>query len=295
MDSPLPVLVSLFAPHPRTVALSLAPSTPLAALAPLLARYCPEHDQRLSYSTGHALPPSPAAPIASLRGARPDEGRFVALRLAVRVRGGKGGFASQLRAQGGRMSSNKAQNTDSCRGLDGRRLSTMKEAQRLATLLEAEPDRLAAAAQAKQKKLEELQAEIKRLEQQAGIEQPVASTSSAAASGASAGAEERAEGKQAGGSGAGVKRRLEDSKYVEESKEIVSGVKDAVRAAMLKKRKKAKTAAADAKDEPAGQPASSPSEGEKEKENANADAKGKGKGKGKAAEPEAEEAAETVV
>lgn len=28
------------------------------------------------------------------------------------------------------MSSNKAQNTDSCRGLDGRRLSTIKEAQK---------------------------------------------------------------------------------------------------------------------------------------------------------------------
>lgn len=85
---------------------------------------------------------------------------------------------------------------------------------RLASYLEAEPNRQAAAAQATQAKLDELNAEIARLD--------------AAANG------------QGGGGG---KRRLEDSAYVEQSRAMVEGVKDAVREAMLAKRKKAKLAA----------------------------------------------------
>lgn len=45
--------------------------------------------------------------------------------------GGKGGFGSMLRAQGGKMSAGKNKdNNDSCRDLNGRRLSTMKEAKK---------------------------------------------------------------------------------------------------------------------------------------------------------------------
>ncbi|GAA6058327.1 hypothetical protein JCM3770_003620 [Rhodotorula araucariae] len=285
----VPVLVSLFAPHPRTLALALPASTPLADLAPLLAPYCPEHDQNLAYATGRALPAS--GPLSALDGAAP--GSFVALRLAPRLRGGKGGFASQLRAQGGRMSSNKAQNTDSCRGLDGRRLSTMKEAQRLAALLEAEPDRLAAQALAKQKKLEELNNEIRRLEQQAGIDSSAAAPPVASGSGSSAPTDDDAPrpavpSGSGGGSGVGGKRRLDDAKYVEESKEIVSSVKDAVKAAMMKKRKKAKTAAAAPPAASSVDPASA-SAAEGEKENADGPVGGQGKGKGKEAEGAGEE------
>lgn len=50
--------------------------------------------------------------------------------LSPRLLGGKGGFGSQLRAAGGRMSSQRTDNKDSCRDLDGRRLSTVKEAKR---------------------------------------------------------------------------------------------------------------------------------------------------------------------
>ncbi|POY75007.1 hypothetical protein BMF94_1983 [Rhodotorula taiwanensis] len=306
----VPVLVSLYHPYERTLSLALPASTPLASLSSHLAPYCPPQQQYLSYANGRPLPriASPSATVAGLDGAQKDQGGFVALRLAVRLPGGKGGFASQLRAQGGRMSSNKAQNTDSCRGLDGRRLSTMKEAQKLAQLLEAEPDRLAAEAQAKQKRLDDLNAEIARLERQAGVDTsaPVASTSTSSAEVSGSGAS----GSQGvrGGAG-GQKRRLEDSKYVEESKEIVSGVKDAVRAAMLKKRKKNKAAtttsseaATAAGPSPSEQPkatGSSGSEGEKENSATAASAattrsaatKGKGKGKAVAvgeAEPVAE-------
>lgn len=128
----VPVLVSLYHPYERTLSLALPASTPLASLSSHLAPYCPPQQQYLSYANGRPLPRivSPSTTVAGLDGAQKDQGGFVALRLAVRLPGGKGGFASQLRAQGGRMSSNKAQNTDSCRGLDGRRLSTMKEAQK---------------------------------------------------------------------------------------------------------------------------------------------------------------------
>lgn len=61
-------------------------------------------------------------------------GDFVNMRLTPRVLGGKGGFGSQLRAAGGRMSSQKTSNNDSCRDLSGRRLSTVKEAKKYVLL-----------------------------------------------------------------------------------------------------------------------------------------------------------------
>ena len=54
----------------------------------------------------------------------------ITLDLCARLLGGKGGFGSQLRAAGGRMSTGKATNVDACRDLSGRRLSTIKEAHR---------------------------------------------------------------------------------------------------------------------------------------------------------------------
>lgn len=70
---------------------------------------------------------------------------MLSLRLNFRLRGGKGGFGSQLRAAGGRMSSRKKkqnaeQATSSARNLDGRRLRTITEAKNLATYLATKPD-----------------------------------------------------------------------------------------------------------------------------------------------------------
>ncbi|GAA5871457.1 hypothetical protein JCM3774_005605 [Rhodotorula dairenensis] len=303
VQSIVPVLVSLYHPYERTLSLALPASTPVASLSSHLAPYCPPDQQALSYANGRPLPRllSPATPLSSLDGADRARGGFIALRLAVRLPGGKGGFASQLRAQGGRMSSNRAQNTDSCRGLDGRRLSTIKEAQKLAALLEAEPDRLAAEAQAKQKRLDDLNAQIKRLERQAGVENggPSASTSGSGSGAGPSEAAPRPDAPIAVNAGAGgQKRRLEDSKYVEESREIVSGVKDAVRAAMLKKRKKNKAAAAAMSAESTATKENktavlSGSEGEKENTAAAGQSPaGKGKGKGKAVGLDASEAEE---
>ncbi|ETS79044.1 hypothetical protein PFICI_08897 [Pestalotiopsis fici W106-1] len=69
--------------------------------------------------------------------------KFVSLRLSAPLCGGKGGFGSQLRAAGGRMSSRKKKNGDengSSRNLDGRRLRTVNEAKALAEYLAIKPE-----------------------------------------------------------------------------------------------------------------------------------------------------------
>lgn len=147
------------------------------------------------------------------------------------------------------MSSQKTSNNDSCRDLSGRRLSTIKEAKRyvcnalvafycaecliarLAEYIESEPLRKKAQQDAQKAKLE-------ALEKKLGIE--------------------RVGGADASHPLAGKKHRLDDADYVEESREIVDNVKNAVAASrslqslqhifvltclagFLKKKKKAKT------------------------------------------------------
>lgn len=119
------LLITSFHPFP-TISLSLPSHLPLSSLSTILTPLCPPSLQSLSLSSGPLS--SPSSPLGALHASQPGAPVFV--RLAVRLRGGKGGFASQLRAQGGRMSSNKATNNDSCRDLNGRRLSTIKEAQK---------------------------------------------------------------------------------------------------------------------------------------------------------------------
>lgn len=66
------------------------------------------------------------------------------LRLSTPLCGGKGGFGSQLRAAGGRMSSKRKRNqgdaNNSSRNLDGRRLRTVNEAKALAEYLAVKPE-----------------------------------------------------------------------------------------------------------------------------------------------------------
>ena len=82
-----------------------------------------------------------ADPISSLLTSPSDT--FLSLRLTVPLCGGKGGFGSILRAQGGRMSSRKKKAGDvnaSSRNLDGRRLRTVTEAKVLAEYLAIRPE-----------------------------------------------------------------------------------------------------------------------------------------------------------
>lgn len=127
------VLVSTFTPFP-TLSLSAPSDSCFAELYDLLAERYPDLPLNGSANldlllSPHAGPiPPPETPLSSLL----DEshGNLITLRLIPRVRGGKGGFGSQLRAAGGRMSSQKTSNNDSCRDLSGRRLSTIKEAKK---------------------------------------------------------------------------------------------------------------------------------------------------------------------
>lgn len=229
------VLVSTYAPFPSTLSLPLPGDAPaLSTLRYVLAPLCPVSEQSLSLSTGRSIASS--ASFDELA-----DGQDVLVRLAVKLNGGKGGFGSQLRAAGGRMNSkrNGQNNNDSCRDLNGRRLSTIKEAKKLADYLASAPEREAARIQQTREKLEKLQEEIRRADGEIAAAKGGASTS-AAATGAST-AERPAEGETepvastsntsaAGASAAGRKRRLDDQKYVEESREINDNVKSAVAA-----------------------------------------------------------------
>lgn len=75
--------------------------------------------------------------------------------LTVSVLGGKGGFGSMLRAQGGRMSSKKTTNFESCRDLQGRRLKTINDATKLVEYLNKEPERKRKRKEETEKKIEE--------------------------------------------------------------------------------------------------------------------------------------------
>lgn len=104
----------------------------------------------------------------------------------------------------------------------------------MADYIEHEPARLAAKAEAQKNKLE-------ALERKLGIE-PSGSSSSTKTGDKNALAEPLA----------GKKHRFDDTEYLEKSQELKEGVKDAVSAALLKKKKKAKLSHPTAKDVPAG-------------------------------------------
>jgi hypothetical protein len=141
------------------------------------------------------------------------------------------------------MSSQKTSNNDSCRDLSGRRLSTIKEAKkyvsivynsisahhhlillsfvlRLAEYLEGEPARKRAAADAQKAKLDALEKKLgiaPSTSAATGDEEPRASTS-------------KLNDGVAPEPLAGKKHRFDDTEYLEQSREIVDGVKSAVTA-----------------------------------------------------------------
>ncbi|KAI0775005.1 telomere stability and silencing-domain-containing protein [Trametes elegans] len=201
------VLISTFSPFP-TLALSVPSETTFADLHELLAdRYpsLPLHSQSADLVLTPTAGPLPEAHTSLTTYLDDDsqEHSLVSLRLVPRLRGGKGGFGSQLRAAGGRMSSQKTSNNDSCRDLSGRRLSTIKEAKKLAEYIESEPLRKKAQQEAQRAKLE-------ALEKKLGITAGSSSSDPLA----------------------GKKHRLEDTEYIEQSKDIVENVKSAVSVGM---------------------------------------------------------------
>lgn len=128
------LLVSTFTPFP-SLTLTIPSSTPVVSIFNLLHKRYPNFPTSLAsqlvLSTHSGFIPSPETLISSFHSTNADSTHnFVTLRLSPRLLGGKGGFGSQLRAAGGRMSSQKTSNNDSCRDLSGRRLSTIKEAKK---------------------------------------------------------------------------------------------------------------------------------------------------------------------
>ncbi|KAF5622555.1 hypothetical protein F52700_10527 [Fusarium sp. NRRL 52700] len=139
------VLVTSFAGLglPPTLVLPLASSTTVTELREHIDDRLPTTQSRLILTTlsNKQLPASSDSPISSYLSTADDE--FLSLRLAVPLCGGKGGFGSQLRAAGGRMSSRKKKSQEdhgSSRNLDGRRLRTVNEAKALAEYLAIKPE-----------------------------------------------------------------------------------------------------------------------------------------------------------
>lgn len=129
------ILISTFSPFP-TLSLNVPSTTPFSSVQSLLHERYPSLPRSTDIFLGlhSGVIPHPDTPLSSLDGFESHESisssHLLTLRLTPRLPGGKGGFGSQLRAAGGRMSSQKTSNNDSCRDLSGRRLSTIKEAKK---------------------------------------------------------------------------------------------------------------------------------------------------------------------
>ncbi|KAG5935842.1 hypothetical protein E4U53_000354 [Claviceps sorghi] len=128
---------------PPTLVVPIPQTTTVSELREEIVERLPVADHRLIITTlsNRQLPEASEAPISTYLSSSQDE--FLSLRLAVPLCGGKGGFGSQLRAAGGRMSSRKKKNQEdhgSSRNLDGRRLRTVNEAKALAEYLAIKPE-----------------------------------------------------------------------------------------------------------------------------------------------------------
>ncbi|OCF30563.1 hypothetical protein I316_07764 [Kwoniella heveanensis BCC8398] len=228
------VYLTLPSPLPRET-YHLPLSTPLSSLpVPYGLAY-----QDTYLRTRSSGPLSPLTTLSSLVNQRnaTSSAHPIELEVCARLKGGKGGFGSQLRAAGGRMSTGKATNVDSCRDLSGRRLGTIKEAQRQAELLESEAT-LRAQTQAANK------AKLEALERKLGI-----TPSEASGSGLRRSPEEQdGDGAVEGGKRrvedvdledlARKKYKFEDNKFLEESREINENIRSAVNKSLLLKKKK---------------------------------------------------------
>lgn len=73
----------------------------------------------------------------------------------LRLRGGKGGFGSKLKAQGARMATKKTTNFESCRDLSGQRLKSIHDAKALEEYIAKEPERIKAKEEKIDRKIKE--------------------------------------------------------------------------------------------------------------------------------------------
>ncbi|KAL8727844.1 MAG: hypothetical protein Q9166_005790 [cf. Caloplaca sp. 2 TL-2023] len=145
---------------PPTLSVPVPSSISIAELRTLLLDHLPNPHQRLIFTTtsNKELSTSSPALLSDLLSSQDDP--VVPIRLSVPICGGKGGFGSQLRAAGGRMSSRKKRNqgdeNSSNRNLDGRRLRTVAEAKALAEYLALKPEMEKKEKEARRKRWEQV-------------------------------------------------------------------------------------------------------------------------------------------
>ncbi|KAK0316579.1 hypothetical protein LTR01_000328 [Friedmanniomyces endolithicus] len=156
---------------PRTLSVPLNANTPIADVVHTIHSRLPRIDHPLLITTTNnkQLLASSPFPISTLLSNPHDA--FLPLRLSVRLCGGKGGFGSQLRAAGGRMSSRKKRNQEqdgngSNRNLDGRRLRTIDEAKKLAQYLSVKPEMEKKEREERKKRWEDVVAAAERKEEE---------------------------------------------------------------------------------------------------------------------------------
>ncbi|MCJ1381579.1 hypothetical protein MMC17_004690 [Xylographa soralifera] len=187
---------------PSTLSLPVLASTPISDLSSLLSSRLPQLNTRLILTTtsNKELSSTSTLPISTLLPTNHDT--ILPLRLSVPLCGGKGGFGSQLRAAGGRMSSkrkrNAGENNGSNRNLDGRRIRTVNEAKALAEYLALKPDMEKKEKEARRKRWEQVVELAERREEEIR---------------------------------SGAKGRV-DGKWVEDKEEAGERTREAVRAAM---------------------------------------------------------------
>lgn len=248
---PLPPILSFALPANATVAFILATIIRNLRLPARVAQML-----RLTRLGGQNV--NGSTPISSLTGppVRNAYGQMVqqpiTLEVRMGTRGGKGGFGSQLRAAGGKMSSarNGEENRDSCRDLNGRRLSTIKQARQLAAYLATQDERQRALSEAQKKKYAKLEKMLGRKPREEADFVEAAQKLHDQGEELDDESNEIEDDKGEGSSrivaprtkvedSKGKKReRIEDSEYVEQSREIVENVRNAVASAMRKKKKK---------------------------------------------------------
>ncbi|KAF9883479.1 hypothetical protein FE257_003429 [Aspergillus nanangensis] len=135
---------------PSTLSFSLPATSTISELTDKIASYIPSsvplHSLILTTTNNKQLVPSSTRQLSQVLSPNnePTASNLLPLRLSVPLCGGKGGFGSQLRAAGGRMSSKRKRNqgddNGSSRNLDGRRIRTVNEAKALAEYLAVKPE-----------------------------------------------------------------------------------------------------------------------------------------------------------
>lgn len=176
---------------------------------------------------------------------------FTDIETRVSCLGGKGGFGNMLRAQGGRMSARgKHESQDSYRDLEGRRLGSINEAKLLAEYIAKAPERQAALDEAQKRKYAKLEKMLGRTPKSLADFQEAAEKLDDAGDSLEAGPEPLGERPESSQAAIKRKERLDDHEYVEQSREIVDNVRNAVASAMKKRKGKKRALAPPAADQP---------------------------------------------